>query len=457
MDTYNQKKKNINDAFHDLSTRSEVFRTKLIDEFQLLDNISQYGLSVKSPLYTSNDFTDQSIRQQLLSENPNHLIKFKVFKRSKHMEQDTLTDRRLTRTKNRKYLPIGAWAGSVVQNVYYKNFVLFLIILNTIFIGVETELEPKKNYHWELFQFMRILELFTIAIFIADIILKLFDNYVEFWKSGWNICDLLITIITLLPEVLELFVESHQKGNTFTTVIHDLRALRILRTLKIVASFGNLKLIVLCILEAFKRNTGSILMCLFQLLTLDKWDNVNRDLAKVTNPVLSYIYIISWVFLGSFIFRNIFIGVMVNNFDKMSEEINEKRIEYLKNKKFNDMKKKLNKQLEAAKSNFKNSMNNLNEEEVKLNKTVNEEENVDKLILTIQQLMIENQGNSEEWEEIVKETMTALLAGKQSDVMWPRDTLFKYLQTMETLQENMKEYQELQNLLNWAILELHDT
>ncbi|KAJ3220425.1 Cation channel sperm-associated protein 2 [Clydaea vesicula] len=421
MDTYNQKKKNINDAFHDLSTRSEVFRTKLIDEFQLLDNISQYGLSVKSPLYTSNDFTDQSIRQQLLSENPNHLIKFKVFKRSKHMEQDTLTDRRLTRTKNRKYLPIGAWAGSVVQS------------------------------------------------------------------------DLLITIITLLPEVLELFVESHQKGNTFTTVIHDLRALRILRTLKIVASFGNLKLIVLCILEAFKRknmsyimslvfmvafiyalvginiyyeysiskdsslsyqfyfqNTGSILMCLFQLLTLDKWDNV-------TNPVLSYIYIISWVFLGSFIFRNIFIGVMVNNFDKMSEEINEKRIEYLKNKKFNDMKKKLNKQLEAAKSNFKNSMNNLNEEEVKLNKTVNEEENVDKLILTIQQLMIENQGNSEEWEEIVKETMTALLAGKQSDVMWPRDTLFKYLQTMETLQENMKEYQELQNLLNWAILELHDT
>ena len=36
------------------------------------------------------------------------------------------------------------------------------------------------------------------------------------------------------------------------------------------------------------------------------------------------------------------------------------------------------------------------------------------------------------------------LLGKQKETIWPRDTLFRYLQIMETLQENMKEYQELQ-------------
>ena len=40
------------------------------------------------------------------------------------------------------------------------------------------------------------------------------------------------------------------------------------------------------------------------------------------------------------------------------------------------------------------------------------------------------------------ETLHAL-ADSTAETMWPRDTLFEYLQLMENLQENMKEYEEV--------------
>lgn len=42
--------------FHDLSSRSSLFRTKLMDEFQLLDNINN-SFNTQAPVYTSNDLS----------------------------------------------------------------------------------------------------------------------------------------------------------------------------------------------------------------------------------------------------------------------------------------------------------------------------------------------------------------------------------------------------------------
>jgi cation channel sperm-associated protein 2 len=81
---------------------------------------------------------------------------------------------------------------------------------------------------------------------------------------------------------------------------------------------------------------------------------------------------------------------------------------------------------------------------------------VDNLINTIQSLLVKSQMNSKEWEKTVQETMVALSTGKRREVLWPKDTLFRYLRCMESLQENMREYQELQHLANWALLDMND-
>lgn len=50
-----------------------------------------------------------------------------------------------------------------------------------------------------------------------------------------------------------------------------------------------------------------------------------------------------------------------------------------------------------------------------------------------------------DWEKIVHENLE-LLSKTPSDTLWPKDTLFKYFQLMESLQENLQERDDLQEL-----------
>lgn len=132
---------------------------------------------------------DVKTRENILRDQPFQLIKFKPFKRNAVVEDESeKRDRRLTRTKNRLSLPVGAWAGSVVSNKrYYQTFIMCLIVGNTISIGIDAELSPNQNDHWALFQFLAIFDLFTVCIFVIDILLKWVDNFKEFWKVCSNI------------------------------------------------------------------------------------------------------------------------------------------------------------------------------------------------------------------------------------------------------------------------------
>lgn len=55
---------------------------------------------------------------------------------------------------------------------------------------------------------------------------------------------------------------------------------------------------------------GNALVTLFQLFTLDHWYDILRDLIKVADAITAKIYIILWICIGAFIFRNIFAGIM---------------------------------------------------------------------------------------------------------------------------------------------------
>ncbi|KAI8804223.1 Ion transport protein-domain-containing protein [Cladochytrium replicatum] len=487
-------------AFRDLSSQATVFRTKLIEEFQLLEHIADSS-NVQAPTHTSRDLSDSTSRANILLENPYQLIKFQVFKRTQQVDNRPKTDRRLTRTKNLNTLPIGAWAAWVVSHSYFQNAVLFVIVLNCIFIGISAELMDYEKDYWGLFQFMRILDVFSIIIFAIEILLKWVDNFESFWHDGWNISDFAITVISALPELIDLLGTSNT--GTFGKVAAELRTLRILRSLKAIVRFGTLRIIILTILQGLKSmafimlliiivayifavtgvnlfesytestlpnlqfqytfsNIGQSLMTLFQLLTFDQWDTILREINTVCDPGFATIFIISWVFLGGFIFRNVFVGVMVSTFDKISENLKEQKKEYQKLKKFDKMRRKLNKEL-AVQGNVQKSMTNLkfgdlkkdlNPESVEKesSKDLNEKKNI---LLNIQDLLVASNGNSKGWESTVAETLTAF-SGKQTETMWPRDTLFKYFQVMENLQENMKEYQELQLLAAWTLMELQD-
>ena len=52
------------------------------------------------------------------------------------------------------------------------------------------------------------------------------------------------------------------------------------------------------------------LLTLFQLFTLDQWVEIHSDLVAVSNRAFTSTYILLWVWVGAFLFRNLFVGIM---------------------------------------------------------------------------------------------------------------------------------------------------
>jgi len=532
-------------VFHDLSSRSSLFRTKLMDEFQLLENINN-SFNTQAPIYTSNDLSDPKTLKKILIEHPNHLIKFQPFKRIKQKSKSSKIDRRLTRIKNLKHLPLGAWANWLINTSTFQNFIIVVIIINVIMIGVTTELQFKEDQYVTLFKIASIIDLVSMVIFVTEIIVKWIDSFTEYWKDGWNVTDFIVTVVSTIPEIMGFFIEGSANG--IGSVLKKLKILRVLRMFKIVVRFRSLKIIVLTILDAFQSlvfimilimlvmyilailgmslfetytkssnndlrfhdrfgSIGESFKTLFQLLTFDQWNDMVQEISTIANPIVTTAYIIIWTCLGAFIFRNVFVGVMVNNFDKISDEMNEQKADLIKTKRFEQMRKKLNEELKIQ-GNLNSSIDNLKKavddskkgksyydvdtenkrnqlgledsllsQEVKRSSTNNSEDeelsvknvnNMDidddksmeeikdsDIIETIQRLLIVSNKISQGWENTISNTLNGLL-GKQKETIWPRDTLFRYLQIMETLQENMKEYQELQLIAASILLTLQE-
>ena len=52
------------------------------------------------------------------------------------------------------------------------------------------------------------------------------------------------------------------------------------------------------------------MVTLFQLFTFEAWFNLYNEIAMVSNKVLTGLYILLWIWIGAFIFRNLFVGIM---------------------------------------------------------------------------------------------------------------------------------------------------
>lgn len=75
----------------------------------------------------------------------------------------------------------------------------------------------------------------------------------------------------------------------------------------IIASILKVTLFIL-----FYRDLSSALITLFMLFTMDHWRALMLEVQKVPelDNITCSLYIISWLFIGSFILRNISVGIM---------------------------------------------------------------------------------------------------------------------------------------------------
>ncbi|MDX5360246.1 MAG: ion transporter [Alphaproteobacteria bacterium] len=217
----------------------------------------------------------------------------------------------------------------IVESERFQTAIIAVIVLNAIVLGLETWPAAMTQAGGVLVALDRI----AIAIFVVEIAMKLAVYRLSFFRSAWNVFDLAIVSITFVPAGEGVSV---------------LRALRILRALRLISVVPSMRRVVQALLRAIPGmgsvvtllalvfyvaavmatklfgaafpdwfgTIGASLYSLFQIMTLESWS------MGIVRPVME-VYPFAWVFfvvfilLTTFAVLNLFIAIIV---DSMSQE-----------------------------------------------------------------------------------------------------------------------------------------
>ena len=219
-----------------------------------------------------------------------------------------------------------------VESPTVQNFIVTVIIINAIALGLETS--PWMQRHFG--EMLAALDKTVLAIFVAEIFVKLYAFRWRFFRSGWNLFDFAIVSIALVPGTGPLSI---------------LRSLRILRVLRLLSSIKRLRIIIESLLAAIPSmgwivvllfmvfyifavmgtqmfgaafpqwfgSVGDSLYTLFQVMTLESWS------MGIARPVMTefpyaWAYFVPFILISSLTILNVFIGIIVNTMQSVHAE-----------------------------------------------------------------------------------------------------------------------------------------
>ncbi|QYU68816.1 ion transporter [Leptolyngbya sp. 15MV] len=232
---------------------------------------------------------------------------------------------------------------SFVETRRFEHIITAVIVINAIALGLETSPAAMAGFGEVIIAMDRI----AIAIFVIELALRLFAYRLGFFRNGWNIFDFVIVGVALVPASQQFSV---------------LRALRILRALRLVSVVPSMRKVIVGLFSAIPSigtvivmlallfyisavmatklfgpafpewfgSLGASLYSLFQIMTLESWS------MGIVRPVMeqfpyAWTFFVPFILLTSFIVLNLFIGVIVNAMSEASdEEAHDEREEILR-------------------------------------------------------------------------------------------------------------------------------
>ena len=215
--------------------------------------------------------------------------------------------------------------GALIDTQAFRNTILGVILFNAIILGLETSQTAMSAVG----PLLVTLDGLCLAIFVVEILAKLFVKRGQFFRNGWNLFDFAIVGIALVPAAQGLSV---------------LRALRILRLLRVVSVAPSLRRVIEGLINALP-GMGSVFLLmtlifyigavmatklfgagfpewfgtlgrsaysLFQIMTLESWS------MGIVRPVMetypyAWLFFVPFILLTTFVVLNLVVGLVVNS------------------------------------------------------------------------------------------------------------------------------------------------
>jgi len=212
------------------------------------------------------------------------------------------------------------------NNRAFELFVISIIIISALEIGAKTYDLPDQAL-----AFTKVLDLFITLFFLVEITIRFIaePDKRHFFRSGWNIFDTLVVVISLIPindsemALLARLVRVFRVLR-MVSVIPELRIL-INSLLKALPQLGYVMLLMFIIFYIYAAvgsflfqainpvlwgNIAISMLTLFRVMTFEDWTDIQYETMEVYP--FSWIFYLSFIFFTAFAFLNMVIGIVVN-------------------------------------------------------------------------------------------------------------------------------------------------
>jgi voltage-gated sodium channel len=213
--------------------------------------------------------------------------------------------------------------ADVAESARVQRVITGLIVVNAATLGVETSDAAMEVAGPAL----ETLDRSILAVFVLELLAKISGRGLAFFRRGWNIFDLLVVGIAIVPAAGALSV---------------LRALRILRVLRLISVVPQMRQVVESLVFALPGlgaimgvlillfyvsavlatklfgggvpelfgTIGDSLFTLFQIMTLEGWADIARDM-EAMYP-WAWMFFVPYILITTFTMLNLFIAIIVN-------------------------------------------------------------------------------------------------------------------------------------------------
>lgn len=243
----------------------------------------------------------------------------------------------------------------IAEAKWFQNTVTIAILIAGVLVGMETYPAVREKYEGIL----GVLNAIILGIFVVEVVVKMVAEVpkpLRYFKDPWNVFDFIIVAAAFLPF-----------GGSSIAI---LRLLRLLRVLKLIKALPKLQMLVGALLKSIPsmgyvsillfllfyiyavagvfffadndpihfENLQTSMLTLFRVVTLEDWTDVmyinmfgcenygyggNEVLCTASSgsPAGSAFFFVSFVLIGTMIFLNLFIGVIMNGMDEARAEM----------------------------------------------------------------------------------------------------------------------------------------
>ncbi|XP_037382549.1 sodium channel protein type 10 subunit alpha isoform X2 [Talpa occidentalis] len=274
--------------------------------------------------------------------------------------------------------PLNKYQGFIFDIVTRQAFdvvIMVLICLNMVTMMVETDVQSEEKT-----RVLNRINQFFVAVFTAECVLKMFALRHYYFTNGWNVFDFIVVILSIGSLVFSAILKSLE--NYFSpTLFRVIRLARIGRILRLIRAAKGIRTLLFALMMSLPAlfNIGLLLflvmfiysifgmasfahvreeagiddmfnfqtfansmLCLFQITTSAGWDgllspilntgppycdpnlpNSTSTKGNCGNPAVGIIFFTTYIIISFLIVVNMYIAVILENFNVATEESTE--------------------------------------------------------------------------------------------------------------------------------------